>query len=352
MYLTASVLGQLGMALTWFLRQGLDVYVRYMYPFFLLNALICALMLANPRVRVKISERYTLIVFTFIVLSKFVYEVYAKTPTQTSSSELTESVYWLAAMLVLMIYMVLETRAGLFAAMALAGIMMAVGLPGLISEALAGDVSRLFGFGRFLTFMAGMVPFMYVISSVKERLAVERWHSSTDVLTGAANRRKLLDVLGAVRHGCSVILFDLDHFKAINDTFGHEAGDSVLREVAARAREVLRSNKGDTIGRWGGEEFLVVLPDVMHEQALEVAERLRYSLAAHGFGQVGQVTASFGVASSNQPDALLELIRHADDAMYRAKQAGRNRVLDASTAPGAAHLESPVSGLERGAARV
>lgn len=326
-YLVASLLGLSSMVVFWFLRQGVDVYVRWAYPFFLLNGLICAVMLSRPSVRVKTSEWYTLIVFVSIVLSKFVYEVYAKTPSQTSSAELTESVYWLACILVLMIYMVLETRRGLFVSMLLVGVMTAIGLPGLVSEALAGDPSRLLGFGRFLTFMAGVVPFVYVISSVKERLAIERWHSSIDVVTGAATRRKLLDVLHTVRQGCSVILFDLDHFKQINDTFGHEIGDAVLRGVAALSREVLRSNKGDTIGRWGGEEFLVVLPGVMLEQALEVAERLRYSLASHGFGSVGQVTASFGVACSDESGATLELIRHADEAMYRAKQAGRNRVV-------------------------
>ncbi len=326
-YLVASFLGLSSMVVFWFLRQGVDVYVRWAYPFFLLNGLICAVMLTRQDVRVKTSERYTLIVFVGIVLSKFIYEVYAKTPLQTSSAELTESVYWLACILVLMIYMVLETRKGLYAALTLVAGMAVIGLPGLVSEALTGDPSRLIGFGRFLTFMIGVVPFVYVISSVKERLAIERWHSSTDVLTGAVNRRALLDALQAVRAGCSVILFDLDHFKQINDTFGHEVGDAVLRDVAALSREVLRSNKGDTIGRWGGEEFLVVLPGVMLGQALEVAERLRYSLAAHTFGSVGQVTASFGVACSTEPGATLELIRHADEAMYRAKHTGRNRVV-------------------------
>ena len=350
-YLTASFLGLSSMAAFWFLRQGLDVYVRWAYPFFMLNGLICAVMLANKNVRVRVSERYTLVVFVLIVLSKFVYEVYAKTPLQVSSAELTESVYWLACIVVLMIYMVLETRKGLIAALLLVAAMASIGLPGLISEALSGDGSRLLGFGRFLTFMVGVVPFVYVISSVKERLAIERWHSSTDVLTGAANRRKLLDVIHSVQQGCSVILFDLDHFKAINDTFGHEVGDAVLRDVAALSREVLRSGKGDTIGRWGGEEFLVVLPGVMLAQALEVAERLRYSLAAQAFGAVGQVTASFGVACSLESGEMLELIRHADDAMYRAKQAGRNRVVgDQHVLGGIAPVQTSV--LEQRSAQV
>jgi diguanylate cyclase len=337
-YLMASALGLSSMVVFWFLRQGVDVYVRWAYPFFLLNGLICAVMLSRKNVRVRVSEWYTLVVFVLIVLSKFIYEVYAKTPSQVSSAELTESVYWLACIVVLMIYMVLETRRGLYAALLLVATMLAIGSPGLVSEALSGNPSRLIGFARFLTFMAGVVPFVYVISSVKERLAIERWHSSTDVLTGAANRRKLLDVLHTVQRGCAVILFDLDHFKQINDTFGHEIGDAVLRDVAALSREVLRSNKGDTIGRWGGEEFLVVLPGVMLEQALEVAERLRYSLAAHGFGSVGQVTASFGVAYSTESGEMLELIRQADEAMYRAKQGGRNQVVG----PGSLDDSAPV----------
>lgn len=326
-YLVASLFGLSSMVVFWFLRQGSDVYVRWAYPFFLLNGLICAAMLSRPHVPVRVSERYTLIVFMLLVLSKFVYEVYAQSSSQTSSAELTESVYWLACIVVLMIYMVLETRKGLYSSVLLVTLMTVIGLPGLVSEALAGDPSRLLGFARFLTFMAGVVPFVYVISSVKERLAIERWHSSTDALTGAANRRKLLDVLHSVRQGCSVVLFDLDHFKGINDSFGHEVGDAVLRDVAALSREALRSGTGETIGRWGGEEFLVVLPGVRLEQALEVAERLRYRLASHAFGKVGQVTASFGVAYAHEAGAVRGLIRQADEAMYRAKHSGRNRVV-------------------------
>ena len=334
-YRIANVLGTVGLILTWWFKQDHDPYVQLMYPLFAVQGIISAVLLANSRIRLRIVEWYTLVVFTVIVLSKFAYEIYAKLPHTVSSLELTESVYWLATTLVVMIYLVLETRQGLYAALALAGALTLIGLPQLLGEAFAGETSRLFGFGRFLTFMAGLIPFLYVLSSVKERLAVERWLSHTDTLTGTANRRKLLDVLETVRleqRSCAVILFDLDHFKSINDSHGHEVGDQVLSQVAACCAEALRARATDTIGRWGGEEFLVVLPNVTLDQAHEVAERLRSAVASHPFGDVGQVTASFGVAWSNEPDGLLELIRQADEAMYQSKRAGRNRIQSAALA--------------------
>ena len=162
-----------------------------------------------------------------------------------------------------------------------------------------------------------------------------RTMAMTDELTRLPNRRHLLAVAHArldeaARAGTpfSVLALDVDHFKRINDTFGHEAGDAVLRRVAQACRAALRHD--DHIGRTGGEEFVVVLPHADAAQAVEVAERLRGAVERLDWSEVDpalRVTVSVGAAQRAAEDAdFAALARRADDSLYRAKQTGRNRV--------------------------
>jgi len=155
--------------------------------------------------------------------------------------------------------------------------------------------------------------------------------SVTDKLTGLANRRKLetslqSEILRARRYGkmFSVILLDVDHFKAVNDTYGHQTGDTVLIELST----LLTSNARETdiVGRWGGEEFLIICPETNLTVVSTLAERYRSEIERQDFGQVGQVTSSFGVAAWQEGDDVQNLIQRADEALYRAKETGRNRV--------------------------
>jgi two-component system cell cycle response regulator len=157
-----------------------------------------------------------------------------------------------------------------------------------------------------------------------------------DALTGLANRRFILTQLGsqvsaARRHGrpLSVAVIDIDHFKAINDTHGHAAGDRVLVAVAKALAEHLRAE--DQLGRLGGEEFLAVLPDTDAEAGARVIDKLRCEVAAaraEGDDGTLAVTVSIGAATWDG-EAPEELLRRADDALYAAKAAGRDRALSA-----------------------
>ncbi len=154
----------------------------------------------------------------------------------------------------------------------------------------------------------------------------------TDPLTGLWNRRQLdervrSELDRADRYGdeLSLVLFDIDHFKAINDRFGHAAGDRVLVELAGRVRAKLRESDG--LGRWGGEEFLVLMPHSTDEEAHQLAEKLRRLVAETPIEGVGTVTASFGVAQRRPLESAESLFRRVDGELYRAKQAGRNRVM-------------------------
>jgi diguanylate cyclase (GGDEF)-like protein len=150
-----------------------------------------------------------------------------------------------------------------------------------------------------------------------------------DSLTGLANRRALEEILAAeisradrFAHQLAVVLLDLDRFKEINDSFGHAAGDVMLRAVSRLLTSLAR--QGDTVARWGGEEFVVVLPETDLAGAQRFAERLRRTIEAHAVGEM-KTSASCGVATMLPEDSVEELIGAADQALYQAKSNGRNR---------------------------
>lgn len=159
-----------------------------------------------------------------------------------------------------------------------------------------------------------------------ERLA------ATDHLTGLANRLFLDQVLQrefslALRNARSfaLILVDVDHFKQVNDRFGHPAGDAVLVAIAGILRERMRDT--DVLGRWGGEEFLVICPDTDLSGVAVMAETLRAKVAGFSFPLVGQRTASFGVAAYTSGDTLTAIMARVDQGLYAAKGGGRNQVV-------------------------
>lgn len=174
------------------------------------------------------------------------------------------------------------------------------------------------------------VGYAAILRDVTARREVERL-SVTDTLTGVANRLACERVLEReheryrrYRHALSVILFDLDRFKALNDTYGHNAGDAALRRVGAILTTRVRSQ--DTAGRWGGEEFLIVCPETDLAGASELARHLRNALHAADWGDTPAVTASFGVAEATPDESPERLIGRADDALYCAKLRGRDRI--------------------------
>jgi diguanylate cyclase (GGDEF)-like protein/hemerythrin-like metal-binding protein len=156
--------------------------------------------------------------------------------------------------------------------------------------------------------------------------------AGTDRLTGLWNRRRFEEAaameisLARRRKGpVSLLLFDLDHFKRVNDTYGHATGDLVLVELVRNVREQLRES--DALIRWGGEEFIVLTPATRLEGAMSLAEKIRVAVATHAFSQIGQMTVSIGVAEFTAGMNFDTWIHCADEALYQAKAEGRNRVL-------------------------
>jgi diguanylate cyclase (GGDEF)-like protein len=213
----------------------------------------------------------------------------------------------------------------------------------------------LLGFAMVITFAVGWVVHrflmrqayhLHLLEEVNQNLASEvekrreteallEQQATTDHLTGIFNRSRMSELLHdewnrVTRYGepFSLIMFDIDHFKQVNDTLGHHAGDRVLVELTQRVKLVLRES--DIFARWGGEEFLLLLPETNLEGAEEVAERCRHAFSTTPVNGVGTVTASFGVVAYRDEDGSLEhLLQRADAALYEAKHGGRDRVSSA-----------------------
>lgn len=172
--------------------------------------------------------------------------------------------------------------------------------------------------------------------SEQKRLEAQLEHSAiTDHLTGAFNRKRFdeeaIKALARRQRNnihTALILLDIDHFKLIYDTFGHAVGDQVLIDLTQLLKQQLRVP--DLLARWGGEEFVMLLPDTTLEAARALAERLRQLIAKHAFNVVGDITASLGVTALTADDSLACCMKRLDGALYKAKRAGRNQVIDAA----------------------
>jgi len=199
-----------------------------------------------------------------------------------------------------------------------------------------------------LTLIVGLMLARVFEATNRRAFALEHalmQEARTDSLTRLANRRSMEETAAAElkrqsRTGkpLALVLCDVDHFKRINDEQGHDIGDRTIRAVGESLRGVMRAT--DTLGRWGGEEFLAILPETNEEEAATLAERMRATVESTPMpGPPGShVTVSLGVAAASRDGTTAdgvpfdEVLKAADDALYRAKAAGRNRVLGASAA--------------------
>lgn len=188
-----------------------------------------------------------------------------------------------------------------------------------------------------LMFLAMNVALSSLVITPMARLNLKLEDLATkDFLTDLVNRRRFFEQLEAAMSeariknlGVSVVILDLDFFKRINDTFGHDSGDMVLKNAALRVRELLRGS--DSAARFGGEEFVILLRETRIDAAYAMAEAVRAKIANAPFGDVGSVSASFGVAEWDHREDGHALISRADKALYVAKETGRNKVMRADS---------------------
>ncbi|GAA4007463.1 hypothetical protein GCM10022631_19230 [Deinococcus rubellus] len=249
---------------------------------------------------------------------------------------LASSAYWLLTTLAILAFLIFENRQALLfsAGMYLLGVLAPWAALLWKGQAFSSFANLL----RVQLSCGVVLVLLSVLAWYRERFAAERGErlsmeqlANTDMLTGLPNRRALYSeiewLISEARTGVGgcLILLDIDHFKRINDAFGHNVGDEVL----IRLSELLRTHLKDegTVGRWGGEEFLITLPGLSPELVEQLAEQLRRKLEEQIFSHGQGVTASFGLTCCAAGDDLQSCTTRADRALYAAKKAGRNRVV-------------------------
>ena len=156
-----------------------------------------------------------------------------------------------------------------------------------------------------------------------------------DALTGLYNRGKIESLIDEAMETelISLVMVDVDFFKRVNDTHGHDVGDITLKEIAGILENSITSYAGASVGRWGGEEFFVLLPGIDEEQAMSYAEYLRRAVDLHIFPTVGHLTISQGVMTVRGSTDHKRVYTQIDNALYKAKTSGRNRVAQAPSEP-------------------
>ena len=182
---------------------------------------------------------------------------------------------------------------------------------------------------RWVNASVGLLVAILLIQRIGE---IQRKYATTDALTGIANRYTLYNVMhqeisrsDRYERPFSLLIIDIDHFKGINDQYGHMLGDEVLVEFSEILSELLRKN--DTIGRWGGEEFLIILPETDLNQACLAAHRIQQKILEHAFLGKENLTASFGIAMNAHGESIDDLLQRADQMLYQAKARGRNCIM-------------------------
>ncbi|GIW33173.1 sensor domain-containing diguanylate cyclase [Meiothermus sp.] len=254
-----------------------------------------------------------------------------------SSEGLWNSSLWIAVVFV-MAYFVFKPRQAWLVSLGIFSAFVFLGLLTVVPQTLQGiPLDQNAVVQLYVSQLCYLILFRLLVlskeHSMQVRLEAARlyWLAHTDPLTNIANRRSIMEALHrALEHHqktgepLSLVLLDLDYFKRINDQYGHEMGDKVLTHTAQVLQQNLRQS--DQLGRWGGEEFVILLPNTPLQEARKLCERLQTLLAENTPDRPLPVSASFGVATAAPDDTPDSLISRADTAMYMSKQAGGNRV--------------------------
>jgi diguanylate cyclase len=324
--------------LAWAARAPTDLLVRVTHPALALYCLFCIWALQSRRVPIETLEKVTLGVFSGFALGRIAIAFFSAPELPLARAEIGELTYLVLVVVFVLAHLTFETRTALRLSLLVYGAVVAITLSRAAMEMGRVDLVTLADFLVPEVLLASVLAMVSALAHHRTRLARADATSRalmllahTDALTGLANRRQLQDTLTArteearrYDRGFAVVLLDIDHFKEVNDTSGHAAGDQVLTTLAQVLQQQVRAP--DLLGRWGGEEFLIVAPETNLAQAAELAERCRRELATHTFTGDHHITASFGCAAFADGDTSDDILRRADKALYEAKVAGRNRV--------------------------
>ncbi|WP_102128124.1 GGDEF domain-containing protein [Deinococcus planocerae] len=324
MFLRLAWLGALACALAlWVQRFAFDPLDRVALPLLALTLLALQAAVAARRLRVHTAVGVTYAATTVYFLLALEQQFRTFTPQMHM---LSESTYWFA-LLYAAPFLLYPPRQALRWAGGTYAVALGLCLYHLGFGAGRGDLRLTAAILQFLLAGAVMVVVQATFGVQRMHLLAAREAAYRDALTGLANRRAAEERLAALSAGgepFTVVLFDLDHFKRLNDEHGHATGDRVLRGVAGAARGILPP--GGLAARWGGEEFLLILPPQEGDEVRRLLDTLRGHLRGQRHGEVSGVTACFGVATTGPGEHPDSVIHRADAAMYAAKRQGRNDV--------------------------
>lgn len=298
---------------------------------------LVALALLNWRSEriIAFIERSLFAVVALWMIARFV-DIVLIGPAAARSAALADLLYWIP--LVYVVAHLTFDRSGTLICAAFLTLLLIIGLPLALRDVHFGTINDSFVLLRFYLGNIIYIVLLVAFAKLKDLYARAESHAqnmaklaNTDPLVGLPNRRQLQTSLSkelerAKRFGraLSIVFFDLDQFKRINDLHGHDRGDAVLRVVATVVKQQLRPS--DEFGRWGGDEFMVIVPELGAFEAAQMANRVRTIIAAHEIESVGTATASFGVAAFPHFDSIDALLKAADRALARTKASGRNSV--------------------------
>ncbi|MCU1431113.1 MAG: hypothetical protein JWP95_218 [Actinotalea sp.] len=321
-----------------------DELIRYGYPPLLACLLVYAWVLVRRPDRTVAFSRATLALLDVAWLVGMVVRLRTADPVDAGWHDLFPTTFMGLIIFLVIGYLFFSPRSAVLHAGALTAGALVAGLVGLLAR--PGGSVHVIDLVRFCITVLVLTLLLHVLSRAKARLpgavaaalvAADEAHlmrdmAYLDALTGIANRRRLIEELTfqsdrvADEHPVAIVYFDLDRFKVVNDTHGHGMGDEVLVRTAAVATSLVRQT--DVVARLGGEEFVIVAPGTDHEAATLLAERLRETLPVELGADPGvPVTASFGVATLLPGEAAADALDRVDLLMYRAKSAGRDRVV-------------------------
>ncbi|MCL6539410.1 MAG: GGDEF domain-containing protein [Roseiflexus sp.] len=298
-------------------------------------------MLGRQRVPLERVERFMLFFFIFqsLVFNGIVPALLRQHLDNLFLDTIGDDIWFLLIVCVLAVHLY-DLRRGALIAGSVYGLSFAIvvvqivswNMPGIDGEDSEHVLRAYLMGGALLVFLVVLAMYRSHIERLHTEYEVMANLAYTDTLTSLPNRRRLYEdvyrlIALAERYGQEfcVCLFDLDHFKRLNDTHGHLVGDQVLQEVAQVARLHLRA--ADLFGRWGGEEFVVLLPQTRLSDAQTALERVRLALHTIALPSVHPITASFGIAAYLPGDTSESLLHRADQALYLAKTTGRNRIV-------------------------
>ena len=262
--------------------------------------------------------------------------------TLPAGQRLSPDVFMIFVVLVILAHLLFASRTALLVSSVVLAVAVAITVGWLVarpaSVSVVGSATELMAYEVALAVTTLMLHALARSKDDHARALIEtermREMAYRNTLTRLPNRRGLEESLHryaslAVRHDLplAVGFFDIDDFKRINDVYGQQVADRILEEVGRSVRPLLRA--GDVLGRWGGEEFLIIATDAGHPQALGLAERVRDAEQRYAFPSDVAVTASFGVATYEPPTPVEELLERADRRLDRAKRLGKNRVVGA-----------------------